>query len=227
MKIVLSRKGFDSAVGCVPSPIFPDDKMLSLPIPHASGNVTYQDIIFEGHPIAGIVSDLTKSDLRASSPAHLDPDLRAGAMPRQAGWQPLFGQDSAAQTHLERHGVGPGDIFLFFGWFRKVREVHDHWSYVPNAPDLHVLFGWLEVAEAVRIADGWKAMPRWAAGHPHFHGHSAKNNTLTCLAPSPTGASARARSTDIAQRFDCLRRVLVEAVGSCLLGSTRRNAHRP
>ncbi len=178
MKIVLSRKGFDSAVGQVPSPIFPDGRMLSLPIPHASGNIRYQDITFDGRPISGIVSDLTDDRLVASSAAHLDPDLRAGAISRQPGWQPLFGQDSAAQTHLERHRVGPGDILLFFGWFREVHQPFERWSYVPNAPDLHMLFGWLEVGEVVRIAEGWPAMPPWAADHPHFHGHSAKNNTL-------------------------------------------------
>ncbi len=33
MKVVLSRKGFDSANGGIPSPIMPDGTMLSLPIP--------------------------------------------------------------------------------------------------------------------------------------------------------------------------------------------------
>ena len=84
----------------------------------------------------------------------------------------------SAQAHLERHGVGRGDLFLFFGWFHKVCEENGRWSYVPNAPDLHVLFGWLDVAEVVPIAEQWTAKPKWAAGHPHFHDHSAKNNTL-------------------------------------------------
>ena len=35
MKIVLSRKGFDSACGGVASPIFPDGGYVSLPIPLA------------------------------------------------------------------------------------------------------------------------------------------------------------------------------------------------
>jgi hypothetical protein len=152
--------------------------MLSLPIPHDSGRITYQDITFDGRPIAGLVSDLTNDRLGASCRAHLDPDLRAAAIPRKEGWQPLFGQDGAAQAHLERHRVGPGDMFLFFGWFRRVHKLHERWLYVPGAPDLHVLFGWLEIGEVVKIAEGSTAMPTWAAGHPHFHGHSAKNNTL-------------------------------------------------
>jgi len=33
MLVIISRKGFDSSSGGVPSPIFPDGKMLSLPTP--------------------------------------------------------------------------------------------------------------------------------------------------------------------------------------------------
>ena len=44
MKLILSRKGFDSSYGKVPSPIFPDDRMLSLPIPDKSSVIKYSDI---------------------------------------------------------------------------------------------------------------------------------------------------------------------------------------
>jgi hypothetical protein len=179
MKIVLSRKGFDSAAGRVASPIFPNGRMLSLPIPHPAGPQTYQDILFDGCPIAQLVSDLTNQRQRPSHRAHLDPDLRGSAIPRRPGWRPLFGQDSAAQGHLAKHRVGRGDLFLFFGWFRAVRQTHGRWGYVPNAPDLHVLFGWFEIADVVPIAEGC-AMPDWAAGHPHFEESTkaAANNTL-------------------------------------------------
>lgn len=33
MKVILSRKGFDSANGGIVSPVFPDGRMLSFPIP--------------------------------------------------------------------------------------------------------------------------------------------------------------------------------------------------
>lgn len=33
MKIILSRKGFDSSYGGYPSPILPDGSLLSIPIP--------------------------------------------------------------------------------------------------------------------------------------------------------------------------------------------------
>ena len=34
MKLILSRKGFDSQSGGCPSPIFPNGTLYSLPIPH-------------------------------------------------------------------------------------------------------------------------------------------------------------------------------------------------
>ena len=33
MKLIFSRKGFDSSAGGIPSPILPDGRMISLPIP--------------------------------------------------------------------------------------------------------------------------------------------------------------------------------------------------
>jgi len=44
MKIIFSRKGFDSSTGGVPSPIFPDGKILSLPIPDKLSPIKYKDI---------------------------------------------------------------------------------------------------------------------------------------------------------------------------------------
>jgi len=44
VKIILSRKGFDSTSGGVPSPIFPDGRMLSLPIPDKQSHISYEKI---------------------------------------------------------------------------------------------------------------------------------------------------------------------------------------
>ena len=48
MKVVLSRKGFDSSAGGVASPIMPDGTMLSLPIPDRTSPVSYADIVPHG-----------------------------------------------------------------------------------------------------------------------------------------------------------------------------------
>lgn len=49
-KIILSRKGFDSKYGGIPSPILPDGAMLSFPIPANSKetvSLTYEALIYE------------------------------------------------------------------------------------------------------------------------------------------------------------------------------------
>jgi len=44
MKIVLSRKGFDSKYGGYPSPILPDRNMISLPIPDYRDSIKYSNL---------------------------------------------------------------------------------------------------------------------------------------------------------------------------------------
>src|SRR5688572_20248216 len=120
MKIVLSRKGFDSKAGGVPSPIFEDGSLVSLPIPYKTAPITFDDVAFGNVTLGPIVEDLTGGRIKRSHPVHLDPDLVPSARPRRPGWRPLFGQTDTAQAHLASCGVGEGDLFLFFGWFRKV-----------------------------------------------------------------------------------------------------------
>lgn len=47
MKVILSRKGFDSANGGIPSPILPDGTLLSLPIPsELDREIKFSDIYY-------------------------------------------------------------------------------------------------------------------------------------------------------------------------------------
>ncbi|MBI5488809.1 MAG: hypothetical protein HY905_15850 [Deltaproteobacteria bacterium] len=176
MRLILSRKGFDSAAGGVASPILPDGTMLSLPIPEEASPIRYRDIRLHGHDVGQVVADLTRRKVAADAGAHLDPDLVAAAIPRPAGWRPLFGQADNEQRVLEREGVGVGDVFLFFGWFRRVEERGDRYAFVRGAPDLHVLWGWLQVGEVV-AADRSTAPP-WATHHPHFSDTPRRPNVL-------------------------------------------------
>src|SRR5690349_10684876 len=106
MKIVLSRKGFDSSAGGCASPIV-DGRLVSLPIPDADSRITYAQVRHEAvGALDHVVSDLTRGRIHGSHGAHLDPDLDAGATARLHGWQPIFGQVDAAQSHLQSHGIG-------------------------------------------------------------------------------------------------------------------------
>ena len=173
MKIVLSRKGFDSSYGGVASPILPDGRMVSLPIPERRGAITTASRtygqIHAGNVSAGaLVHALTRGAIGPQDAAHLDPDLDAGSIrPRPRGWRPAFGQTGAAASHLRNQGVGPGDIFLFFGWFREaVEPMPGRFQWKVGSDDIHACFGYLQIAAR------WPAVPRstlpkWLAGHPH------------------------------------------------------------
>ena len=108
--------------------------------------------------------------------AHLDPDLNAGATKRSAGWLPCFGQTGAAQTHLVNQGIGVGDIFLFYGWFRPTHYVQGILRYAAASQARHVLFGYLEIGAIVDLRIG--PVPLWAHDHPHVVNACRSNNTL-------------------------------------------------
>ncbi|MEQ1847949.1 MAG: hypothetical protein ABL983_20505, partial [Nitrospira sp.] len=96
MRIILSRKGFDSSAGGVPSPIFEDGSLLSLPIPDDRSSIKYQDIAFPGLSFSSLVEQLTKGVVKRTHGAHLDPDIRCSALgERHPSWRGVFGQVGA------------------------------------------------------------------------------------------------------------------------------------
>jgi hypothetical protein len=177
VKVILSRKGFDSVYGGCASPIFEDGSMISLPIPLAGAPHRMSDATDHNVNTAArdLLADLTRkrtADRRLSRnlQVHLDPYLRPYGARVADGWRAAFGQDGSAQGHLREQRVEKGDLFLFFGWFRKVQLHNDRWRYVPKSPDLHVLFGWLQIDDVVSVdADmGLPGRLAWLADHPHW-----------------------------------------------------------
>jgi hypothetical protein len=179
MKLILSRKGFDSANGGCPSPIL-GGLLCSLPIPDRGSPTSYGKLSsFNGSRIPQIVENLTRGRVARSDGAHLDPDLHRDSIARTAGWRPIFGQAAAAQSHLARHEVGCGDLFLFFGCFRQAEKVGATFRFVRDAPKLHVIFGWLQIGRVSRANNELTTEFPWANGHPHLAAPERyKNNTL-------------------------------------------------
>lgn len=177
MKLILSRKAFDSGAGKVANPILDDSSMMPMPIPDKASTIRYEDITVAGENLGSLASDLTGGRTRPDHFAHLDPDLVASALPREPGWRPLLGQAGAAQSVLAREGVGAGDLFLFFGWFRQATRSEGWIKYVRGAPDLHVMWGWLQVAEVIKV--GSEKHPAWMSYHPHLApGRQLASDTL-------------------------------------------------
>ena len=100
---------------------------------------------------------------------HLDPDLRPELRPAglRANWRErLFGQEGAAERHLRNQEVGPGDLFLFFGWFREAQARDGAWKRM--GPDEHCVWGWLQIDESHPVTTAEAAARLgWAAHHPH------------------------------------------------------------
>lgn len=164
MKIILSRKGFDSGYGGMPSPILPKGIMLSMPIPSNGDRVLYNDLHYERFSYRDIVSQLKPNSNIISSECHLDPDIRRDVIARKEGWKPAFGQVGAAQSHLSNQGVDVGDIFLFFGWFRHTAIKNGILSFVGPSSGFHAIYGYMQVGEIITNPDD---VPEWLNSHPH------------------------------------------------------------
>jgi hypothetical protein len=178
MKIIFSRKGFDSKAGGCPSPILPDGQMLSLPIPDKQSPIAYKDIQWGSYNLGEIVVNLTKDKIPADHLAHLDPDINRTSLLRDNGWRPILGQVGAAQGHLRNQGVSPGDLFLFFGLFQEAIVDKGQVRLNSKFSAKHVIWGWLQVENSMAVDEIEPAQYRWAKYHPHFHRGSAKSNTV-------------------------------------------------
>ena len=165
MKVILSRKGFDSGYGGMASPILPDGTLLSLPIPSKSETVKFTDLHYEGQSYYDIIKSLKPTaKIKEKYACHLDPDIRKNVTERVERWRPAFGQEGAALSHLQNQGVGVGDLFLFYGWFKQTEYKEKRLCYVKGAPDLHIIYGWLQVGQVIGSpAD----VPEWLQSHPH------------------------------------------------------------
>ncbi|MDA8257911.1 MAG: hypothetical protein M0Z99_20185 [Betaproteobacteria bacterium] len=173
MKIVFSRKGFDSSYGRIPSPVLPGIGPVSLPIPSPTGEPA-RSYSASGLPLADLLAQLSYGTHDADTLVHFDPDLDLTSRSRGSGWRPSLGQVGAAQSHLANRGVGVGDLFLFFGWFRLAERHEDHWRFVPGAASFHALFGWLQVGAVIELPDrDTNQAPAWLADHPHV-AHAAR-----------------------------------------------------
>ncbi len=156
MRIIFSRKGFDSASGGGPSPIV-DGRPVSLPIPAGAASQTSYGALGLGEHAA----QASRSKLGANDLCHHDP------MFLEEEGICLFGQCGAAQTHLERQGVGEGDVFLFFGLFREEDTGEPH----------HRIFGFLEVEEIIALGQG-APQELVEIGHPHALAMHHKNDVI-------------------------------------------------
>ena len=145
MKVVLSRKGMDSRAGGIPSPILPDGTLLSLPIPNEKSGVPYGDLVYKGRTYQQIIQQIHPTfDFQKHPFCHLDPDIYGVLKNKHAGWKPAFGQYEIPAKHRDGQGVDVGDVFLFYGMFRKTEALpNGTLHFVKGAPIQHIIYGYI------------------------------------------------------------------------------------
>ncbi len=163
-RIILSRKGFDTASGGGASPILPDGRMVSLPIPYAGDENRYSDLRVDDRSLLEVMRELGYASYDESSSCHLDPDINRVLCQRPAEWRGLFGQVDAALGHLQNQGVGVGDLFVFWGRFQHAVDTPRGLRFTGRA--FHALYGYLEVGRVIDCSAGERI--EWAARFPHF-----------------------------------------------------------
>ena len=171
-KIILSRKGFDSSNGGIPSPILENGIMLSLPIPNADDNNEFDKLHYGPRDYWRLIKDL--GYLQETKQCHLDPDIYQNIKLRPSDWKACFGQSNVAQLHLQNEKVDIGDIFLFFGWFRETMGMAEKISYIKGSRDIHAIFGYLQIGKIINSESEMHSV----AWHPHASLKDEKPNVI-------------------------------------------------
>jgi hypothetical protein len=161
--------------------------MFSIPIPENSKHkvsTRFEDLGQQGeYRLPKRLFTSPGNGISLSGQVHLDPDIRPSLRPSSAASECsntlLYGQDGSSQTHLENEGVGVGDLFLFFGLFRRATRRGDDAYFDRSARQAHVIWGWLQVGERHQIRRGHFPDPlKVAAHHPHL---DYKDRDINCM----------------------------------------------
>ncbi|HOO68360.1 MAG TPA: hypothetical protein PLC53_03235 [Bacilli bacterium] len=187
MKVILSRKGFDSSYGGYPSFILPNGEMISLPIPSSEDNILYSELNTKNNNfkvidimknIKSSIKNKDKKILDDNTSCHLDPDLSYNSYKRLDGWKGCFGQIGAAQKVLENNNVKEGDLFLFFGWFNDLELSNNSYKF-KKGNDRHVIFGYMQIDKIIYPKKD--KLPEWLKYHPHASSIRRLSKDSNCI----------------------------------------------
>lgn len=211
MRVILSRKGFDSTNGGIASPIFEDGAMISFPIPSELDNSeTYEQLSYKKENYKKILKDLNYNGIES---CHVDPDLdQKRRVKKISNWVPAFGQINSSARYLTNIGVKEGDIFLFFGNFHQVCQTGGKYKYTRRTgdfykdKDLQVIWGYLQVGRILSTSEEQKEL--W--WHPHSIEERRKNPTNLIFIASKTLSFDKTKSGAGLLLFDKKRVLTLE-----------------
>ncbi len=186
MKIVFSRKGFDSEYGGIPSVIWPETKeMLSFPIPVTSeeeDGYLAEKMSFKGHPLDILLSSLKYKSARVGQKFHFDPMIQS-LLPEKLSIG-AFGQSGAALGHLTKEKITEGDIFLFFGTFCECYWEAKELRRFKLMNSFHAIWGFLKVDCHIDIGpipseheQELRKVHPWLKNHPHIQNRKKYNKS--------------------------------------------------
>jgi hypothetical protein len=173
MRVILSRKGFDSTAGGHPSPEI-NGKLVSIPIPcsgtpadpgdqYANISSTHLDLNFTELMVQLGITSIRLEERRVPTEqavAHLDPLVE----PPGDG---VLGHSGSTVRLLADRGVTTGDLFLFFGWFRPTEQVDRALRWRRHATGFHAIWGYLQIGEIITLATATPRQKARFADHPH------------------------------------------------------------
>ena len=214
MKVILSRKGFDSASGGYPSPILPNGTLLSMPIPSMRyskkcspdskgtkwktwdnqefNQLSYSDLslpnstkqFFEEKNMSlttyrDVLNELLPKGIKKQGgeffskecdwTCHFDPDLIPSVLQRHKDWCSLFGQASGSERHLQKNNIKEGDLFLFFGWFRRTHLIDGNLKFdLSDKQGVHLIYGYMQIDYKFSKSINEEKAKSWMNYHPHF-----------------------------------------------------------
>jgi len=190
MKIIISRKCMDSENGGIPSPVIrtKEGKWIFVPLPIPSrydDDTKYSELnVFENLFASDLLKDIGLPT-RKYETCHNDPDINPNFIKnRPLEWKANFGQVKSAESHLENMQIDVGDIFLFFGWFKRAEIKNEKLYYIkdkefPNG--FHAIYSYLQIGEILK--PNISSVPYWLEYHPHvkykaLEEFNTKNNTI-------------------------------------------------
>jgi hypothetical protein len=116
----------------------------------------------------------------------------------------VFGQCGASQSHLEKQQVGVGDVFLFFGLYRRTKIVAGNFDFAKNSQNEHVIWGWLQVDKIIRVENDTLSSFPWCREHPHIVYTKRNNNVIYTASKSLTisGADSSVAGSGVFSEFN-------------------------
>jgi len=186
MRIILSRKGWDSTAGGRPNLIFDDTgEMIMLPIPESRGAFTCAGLRLSRDEK---FNDRLHAALSAYNPLVSDngckchPDPNIVNLFGRDNFRGSIGQVDQSQSHLHNQGIKKGDVFVFFGLFRHASLGDDGRLTIKPERSKHSMFGYLQIGEVIfpqcigeKEREDYEHRYSWLSDQPHWNDEKYKD----------------------------------------------------